>query len=285
MFEYCINVGTLDGLSWLSCYLTTGKHLAFYKSFGTVMMLIFMVAPLALLFGFYGSFAMRSNWRAIRWFGWGYSSVVRGVPDIVFFLFAPIALDQLIEVLRHKWLCSASTEPIWRGNDFVVCTAAKMPVSNAAAWVHDTYGFLLAVVAFAIVMGAFVSNVLDGALKSVPSGQIEAGRAVGLSRRRIRRLIEIPQMWIFALPGLSNLWQLLIKATPLLFLLGIEDIVYWARELGGQKTTLYTYAHPDWRIWYFTALIVFYLLVSWASQQVFEKVHTHLSRIHNKGES
>jgi polar amino acid transport system permease protein len=40
-------------------------------------------------------------------------------------------------------------------------------------------------------------------------------------------------MWIYALPGLSNIWMILIKATPLLFLLGIEDIVYWARELGG----------------------------------------------------
>ena len=42
-------------------------------------------------------------------------------------------------------------------------------------------------------------------------------------------------MWIYALPGLSNLWMILIKATPLLFLLGIEDIVYWAKELGGLK--------------------------------------------------
>ena len=41
--------------------------------------------------------------------------------------------------------------------------------------------------------------------------------------------------------GLSNLWQILIKATPLLFLLGVEDVVYWARELGGAKTNIYAY--------------------------------------------
>ena len=42
----------------------------------------------------------------------------------------------------------------------------------------------------------------------------------------------------------------------LLFLLGVEDIVYWARELGGSKTARFTdYPHPDWRMWYFLALL------------------------------
>ena len=49
--------------------------------------------------------------------------------------------------------------------------------------------------------------------------------------------------------------MILIKATPLLFLLGVEDIVYWARELGGTKLARFTdYPHGDWRLWYFLGL-------------------------------
>jgi len=84
-------------------------------------------------------------------------------------------------------------------------------------------------------------------------------------------------MRVYALPGLSNIWQILIKATPLLFLLGIQDIVYWARELGGQKTSLFTYPHPDWRMWYFLALLCFYLSLTWLSERAFAHLSARLS--------
>jgi polar amino acid transport system permease protein len=81
-----------------------------------------------------------------------------------------------------------------------------------------------------------------------------------MTRAQVFRRILVPQMWLYALPGLSNLWMILIKATPLLFLLGVEDIVFWARELGGTKLPRFTeYPHGDWRIWYFLGLLVFYL--------------------------
>ena len=94
--------------------------------------------------------------------------------------------------------------------------------------------------------------------------------------------ILVPQMWVYALPGLGNIWILLIKATPLLFLLGIEDIVYWARELGGTKTARFTdYPHGDYRMWYFFALLVFYL----AFTKLSENVQTRLMRRLNKGQA
>ena len=72
--------------------------------------------------------------------------------------------------------------------------------------------------------------------------------------------------------------MVLIKATPLLFLLGVEDIVYWARELGGAKQPRFTdYAHPDWRMWYFFALLVFYLCFTKVSEVVLERVMTRLT--------
>ena len=67
--------------------------------------------------------------------------------------------------------------------------------------------------------------------------------------------------------------MVLIKATPLLFLLGVEDIVYWARELGGSKTPRFTdYPHPDWRLWYFLALLVFYLIFTRISEMVIARL-------------
>jgi polar amino acid transport system permease protein len=90
--------------------------------------------------------------------------------------------------------------------------------------------------------------------------------------------VLLPQMWVYALPGLSNLWMILNKATPLLFLLGIQDIVYWARELGGAKTSLFAYPHPDWRVWYFLGVLVFYLMMTWASQKVFDRLMARLNR-------
>ena len=98
MFAFCADPKTLEGLSWLVCYLTTAKHGAFYLSFGTVLLMIGLAAPTALLFGFGGALASRSSVLPVRWFGSGYIAMVRGVPDIVFFLFVPIALDQFFEL-------------------------------------------------------------------------------------------------------------------------------------------------------------------------------------------
>ncbi|WP_134724621.1 ABC transporter permease subunit [Paracoccus luteus] len=277
MFAQCADPSALNGLNWMLCYLTSGTHLLFYGSFGTVLLLLVLTAPLALLLGFLGALAARSQIAPLRWLGRGYAAIVRGVPDIVFFLFVPIALDQGIEWLRSRFLCDPSV-PVRQGNEFVVCAPAKMPLSVSPEWVHDLYGVGLAVAAFAFVFGAFAANVLYGAMGAVPRAQLETAEAYGMTPRQIDRRILIPQMWTYALPGLSNLWMILVKATPLLFLLGVEDIVYWARELGGSKTTTYAYPHGDWRVWYFLALLVFYLLMTWVSQRLIDRVAARLSR-------
>ncbi|MBK4215665.1 ABC transporter permease subunit [Paracoccus caeni] len=276
MFEFCADPASLEGMQWTMCYLTTGTHMLFYASFGTVLLLLAITAPVALLFGFGGAMASRSGFLPLRWFGKIYTSMVRGIPDIIFFLFVPLALDQAFEWTRHQFLCD-SDAPVRQGNDFIVCAAAKLPLSNSAAWVHDVYGIFLAIIAFSIVFGAFAANVLYGAMQAVPRAQLETAEAYGMSQRQVTRRILIPQMWTYALPGLSNLWMILLKATPLLFLLGVEDIVYWARELGSSKTSAFAYPHPDWRLYYFLGILVFYLLMTWLSERVLGRVTRRLS--------
>ena len=278
MFGFCATPDTLATLAWFSCYLTTGVHMSFYFAFLKVLGLLAVTAPVALAFGFAGAMAARARLAPVSWIGKAYIAIVRGVPDIAFFLFFVIALDQALEYVRHRILCPDWDQPIRQGSDFIVCQAAKLPQGSAPQAVHETYGFLLAVFTFAIVFGAFAANVLFGAMRAVPHAQLETAEAYGMTRRQTFWRILVPQMWVYALPGLSNLWLVLIKATPLLFLLGIEDIVYWARELGGTKTPRFIdYPHGDWRMWYFLALLVFYLGFTRISEIVLERLMTRLT--------
>lgn len=277
MFHFCTDPSILPDWQWFACFLTTNTHFALYRSVLVVMALLALVAPLALGLGFLGALAMRSGNAGLRGIGNAYVAMVRGVPDIIFFLFVPIAIDQLVEFVLHRIRCPDWEGSVWRGNDFVVCAAAKVPPAGAASWMHDLWGFALAVTAFALVFGAFAANTLFGAMRAVPHPQIETAEAYGMTRAQAFRRVLMPQMWVYALPGLSNLWMILTKATPLLFLLGIQDIVYWARFLGGAKTSLFLYQHPDWRMWYFLGVLVFYLTLTWASQKVFDRLMTRLS--------
>ena len=279
MFSFCADPEALAQSKWLACYLTSGKHMGLWASFVTVLVLLAITAPAALAFGFAGAAAARSHVAPVRWIGQAYIAVVRGVPDIAFFLFFVIALDQFFEWLRHLVKCPDWSEPIRQGNDFIVCSVAKLPLSYSPQWVHEVYGFFLAVLTFAIVFGAFSANVLFGGMRAVPKGQLETGEAYGMSRGQVFRRVLVPQMWLFALPGLSNLWMILIKATPLLFLLGVEDIVYWARELGGTKLARFTdYPHGDWRLIYFSGLLVFYLTFTRLSEAVLSRINARLAR-------
>ena len=277
MLSSCADPSTLSGLNWLMCYLTTGKHIDFYWSFLTVLTLLAITAPTALAFGFGGAIMARSQHLPLRIIGKGYTAMVRGVPDIVFFLFFVIALDQGIEWMVHQMRCPDWTDPIRNGLEFRVCPEAKVPQNAAAQIWHSVYGFALAVITFALVFGAFASNVLYGAMQAVPRAQLETAEAYGMNHAQVFRRVLVPQMWVYALPGLSNLWMILVKATPLLFLLGVQDIVYWARELGGAKTSAYAYPHGDWRLYYFLFLMVFYLAMTKVSEVVLSRVQNRLS--------
>ncbi len=94
--QMCESPDGLAGVNWWLCYLTTNTHISFYLSFGTILVLIFLCAPVVMLLGFAGALARRSAILPLRFIGQIYTSMVRGVPDIVFFMFVPIAMDQAI---------------------------------------------------------------------------------------------------------------------------------------------------------------------------------------------
>ncbi len=277
MFEACADPKAIEGLQWVLCYLTSAKHIDFYWSFVTVLALLLITAPAALAMGFAGATAARSHFAPVSWLGRAYIWMVRGVPDIIFFLFFVIALDQGLEYLKHLYVCPAGDPWPWQGLEFRVCADAKIPLAKSPAAIHQIYGFFLAATTFAIVFGAFTANVIYGGMQAVPRAQLETAEAYGMSRGQVFRRILVPQMWVYALPGLGNLWMILIKATPLLFLLGVKDIVYYARELGGSKTQAYEYPHGDWRLYYFLGLLVFYLVFTRVSELGIARLTRRLS--------
>ena len=278
MFSFCTDPDSLETFQWFACYFTTGIHMNLYISVFVVLLLLAITAPVSMAFGFAGAVASRSRFLPLSLLGKTYTSMVRGIPDIIFFLFFVIALDQALEWTKHQVVCPDWNEPIRQGANFLVCQEAKIPLGSSPQWIHEIYGFSLAVITFAIVFGAFVANVLYGAMNAVPRAQLETAEAYGMSPRQTFWRVLVPQMWIYALPGLSNIWMILIKATPLLFLLGVEDIVYWARELGASKSArFFDFPHGDWRLWYFLGLLVFYLAFTRISEIALARITAKLS--------
>ncbi|WP_062210994.1 ABC transporter permease [Aureimonas sp. AU12] len=90
---------------------------------------------------------------------------------------------------------------------------------------QELSSFVSGMVALGFVFSAYSSEVFLSAFKAIPVGQWEAGRAVGLSPRRIMGLVIFPQLIRISLPGLSNVWLNLLKDTALVSVIGLADIL------------------------------------------------------------
>ncbi|MDO6459710.1 ABC transporter permease subunit [Granulosicoccaceae sp. 1_MG-2023] len=251
-------------------YLTSGKHLAWYASLRYTLGAALLGAALAVLFGLAGAAMKSARFAPLRAIGHIYTTMVRGVPDVLFFLFFPLAFEQAVEYFFAQRLCSADE----------LAAAGSWPPCQAAQWyLGTTEYFILACVSLGLVYGAFAANVIHGAMQSVPAGQIEAARAYGFSDRQVFWRFRVRQMWVYALPGLSNVWMLLLKATSLLSLLQIADIVQWAERLGAPNYLARVGpVHPDWRWKYYMALFVFYILLTMLSEWFFRKLQARAGR-------
>jgi polar amino acid transport system permease protein len=258
-----------DLLFWLG-YFTNGKHLAWYTSVRFTLTAAVLGAAFALLFGLAGATLKNSAFAPARLVGSGYTNIVRGVPDVLFFLFFPLAFEQLAELILAQAVCTPEQ----------LASAERWPPCPAANWYLDTLQYLLlASVSLGIVYGAFTANVIHGAMRAVPRGQLEAARAFGMSPFQVAWRIHIRQMWVYALPGLSNCWLLLVKSTALLSLLQIADIVLWADRLGAPNFTRSAgLVHPDWRWQYYLVLLIFYILLTWLSEKAFAALTRWASR-------
>jgi len=107
-------------------------------------------------------------------------------------------------------------------------------ISAALGWGPvDVSGLAAGIFVIGVVQGAYSTEVLRGAIKAVPAGQIEAARAYGMSPGQILRRITLPAMLPHAIPGLSNLWLIATKDTALLAVVGFSELTLVTRQAAG----------------------------------------------------
>jgi polar amino acid transport system permease protein len=130
-------------------------------------------------------------------------------------------------------------------------------------------GFAAAVVVLGFVMGAYATEVLRGAIQSIPVGQIEAAKAYGMSPfLRFRRII-LPAMLPYAIPGMSNLWLNITKDSALVAVVGYSELTLQTKQAAGSTKAYFTF---------FVAAALIYLIISLASLRLFGALESYVRR-------
>ena len=127
-----------------------------------------------------------------------YTTVIRGIPELVLILLVYYGGPTLIQDIASFF-----------GQDIYV----------------DLNPFFAGSMTIGFIYGAFATEVFRGAFMAVPRGQIEAARACGMGPFLTFRRIQMPQMWRFAIPGLGNVWMVLIKATALISVIQLSELM------------------------------------------------------------
>ncbi|MCA1922874.1 histidine ABC transporter permease HisQ [Buttiauxella noackiae] len=186
---------------------------------------------LAVIIGLAGAGAKLSKNRPLAMLFEGYTTLIRGVPDLVLMLLIFYGLQMALNALTDS------------------LGVAQFDIDPMVAGII-TLGF---------IYGAYFTETFRGAFMAVPRGHIEAATAFGFTGSQTFRRILFPAMMRYALPGIGNNWQVILKATALVSLLGLEDVVK-ATQLAGKST---------WQPFYFAIVAgIIYLFFTTVSNGV-----------------
>lgn len=170
-----------------------------------------------------------------------YTTLVRGVPDIVMLLLVYFGGQRLLNTLLGAF--------------------GATPV--------DLSPFLAGVLAIGFLYGAYLSETFRGAYLAVPRGQGDAARALGLRRFAAFWTVMLPQVVRFALPGYANVWQVLVKSTAVVSVIGLEDLVGRANDVG--KTLREPFL-------FLVVVLLVYLAITWASNVAIGRLERRAAR-------
>ena len=167
---------------------------------GTLVTAGLAVASLAvgLLLGIAGAAAQMSRRRLPRAAAHAYTTAVRGVPELLVVLIVYFGASAVIGRVAGLFGATGYFEPS---------------------------PFIAGVVALSLTFGAYATEVLRGAFLAVPRRQTEAAYAIGLNRLQTFRHVLLPQVWRTALPGLGNLFLVLLKDTSLVSVVGLDELM------------------------------------------------------------
>ncbi len=183
--------------------------------------LAFASLLVALVLGLLGATAKLSKNRLARGVALIYTTVVRGVPDLVM---------MMLLFYGGQILMNQFTD--WLFDYFEIDIFIEI---NA---------FVAGVITIGFIFGAYMAETFRGAFLAVEYGQIEAGKAYGMSSWQVFKRIMFPQMLRHALPGLGNNWQVMLKTTALVSLIGLTDMVRVASEASRALHDPFTFFVP-----------------------------------------
>jgi arginine/ornithine transport system permease protein len=196
---------------------------------------------LALLLGLIGAAAKLSASPLLRGAATVYTTLIRGVPDLVLMLL------------------------IFYGGQI----AANALVQKFDLGDVDVDPFAAGVATLGFIFGAYFTETFRGAILAIPRGQIEAGRAFGMSPLTVFRRITVPQMLRFAMPALTNNWLVLVKSTALVSVIGLNDMMQKAGQAAGATREPFTF---------YLAVGALYLAITSVSIAALRKVERRCSR-------
>ena len=159
---------------------------------------------LAILFGLAGAASRLSTSRWLRFPAVAYTTLIRGMPDLVLMLLVFYGGQVVVNSIADRY----EVEPF------------------------DLDPFVAGVSTIGFIFGAYFTETFRGAFMAVPSGQMEAGRAYGMNRWQVFHRILFPQMVRHALPGIGNNWQVLLKSTAIVSMIGLTDMTLLADQAG-----------------------------------------------------
>lgn len=228
-------------LSWLA-YGDTGWGDEFLRGALLTLSISGCSYLLGVALGLMGATAKSSRSRAAKTLAWFYTTIVRAVPEL------------LLILLIYYTSTSALRQVI---------------VGLGIAKDFEVNGFVAACLSLGFVQGAYSTEVFRGAITAVSAGQREAAVSLGLSRRQTWWLVIFPQMLQKALPGLGNLWLVVLKESALISVVGFSELLFTAKMAGGANHNY---------LFFFLTVAMAYLALSIVSTRVFEVIERHVGR-------
>ncbi|MDA0336898.1 MAG: ABC transporter permease [bacterium] len=168
---------------------------------------------MAIILGLLGAAAKLSGSRGVRLLAQVYTTLIRGVPDLVLMTLIYFGGQILVNNIGDRL-----------GWDYV-----------------DVSPFAAGVLTIGFIFGAYLTETFRGGIMAVSRGEIEAGHAYGMTPRQVFFRITLPAMVRHALPGFSNNWLVLAKTTALVSVIGLHDMVYNAGQAGGATRQPFTF--------------------------------------------
>lgn len=169
---------------------------------------------MAILLGLVGAAFRLSPVRWLAIMGDAYATVVRGIPDLVLILLIFYGGQQVVNLVG----------PMVGYDDYI-----------------DLDPFWSGVFTLGFIFGAYLSETFRGAFMAIPKGQGEAGVAYGMNGRQVFFRILVPQMIRFAIPGFTNNWLVLTKATALVSVVGLQDMMFKAKSAADATREPFTF--------------------------------------------